>query len=233
MEPDQAINSRGDVGDIDIVEISVVLVATSNNPSILNPDFLRYNNIVDESWKVQEPHFSSPAYSQVTFGSGLTVKADPERVIFEQRADKLATEDIVSPKIAFRYVKNVPHVPYRAIGINPKAFVLSKGNSAHKVEDALMDKGAWMSFKDLTPQVQLKFLYRYSERTITFDVAEASKEGTIGGNSHGFVYLGNFHRDIRDTKQKERLRKLSQIIESWKEDLSDFRLLVGNFRERK
>ena len=32
----------------DLVELSVVLVATANNPSIINPDFLADNDIVDK-----------------------------------------------------------------------------------------------------------------------------------------------------------------------------------------
>lgn len=40
-------NDRG--SSIEIVGFSVVLVENSNDPSILNPDFLRYNEIVDAS----------------------------------------------------------------------------------------------------------------------------------------------------------------------------------------
>ena len=232
MEPDRALNSGEDVYNIDIVEISVVLVATSNNPSILNPDFLQYNNIVDGNWQVQEPHVSTPAYSQVAFEGGLTVKADPGRIVFEQKGDKLAIKDIVCPQIANRYVKNVPHVPYRAVGINPKGFGLSKGNSADRVANALIEKGAWMSFKELTPKIQLKAVYPYNDRTITFDVAEARKKGVDGSDLSGLLYQGNFHRDIPETKPKVGIKRLSYIIQSWKEDLSDFHLLARNFYER-
>ena len=232
MEPNQALDSSEQVSNIDIVEISVVLVATSNNPSILNADFLRYNNIVDRNRKVHDPQVSTPAYSQVTLEGGLTVKADPERVIFEQKADKLAIDDIVCLQTANRYVRNVPHVPYRAIGINPKAFVLAKGSSADMVSNTLIGNGAWMSFKDITPKVQLKAIYGYNDRTITFDVAEVEKKEEDGRNSPGVLYQGNFHRDITETKQEERIRKLSTIVQSGLDDLFEFRLLVKNFRER-
>jgi len=44
---------------IELIELSIVLVATSNNPSILNPDFLFHNGIVDASHKVKDPRIST------------------------------------------------------------------------------------------------------------------------------------------------------------------------------
>ena len=229
----QALESGSDGRDIDIVEISVVLVATSNNPSILNPDFLRYNKIVNSDRQVQDPHVSTPAYSQVTFEGGLTVKADPERVIFEQQGNALSVDDIVCPETARRYVKNVPHVPYRAVGINPKGFILSTAVSEEKVVNALVNNGAWMKFKDNTPNIQLKAIYRSNERTITLDIAEVRKKGTDGSEVPGLLFQGNFHRDIKDGKPQKRINRLTSVLQSWREDLSDFNLLVRNFCERR
>ena len=233
MEQKQTRSNGGDGRNVDLIELSVVLLATSNNPSILNPDFLRYNEIVDANRQVQEPCISSPAYSQVTFQGGLTVKADPDRVIFEQRGDNLAIEDIVCPEMAKCYLKKVPHVPYRAIGINPKGFRLSEGEAADRVADALIDKGAWMSFKDLTPEIQLKAIYRYPERAIMLDIAEVKKKGTDGRHLPGILFQANFHRDITETSPQERIVRLLSIIDSWKKDLSDFHLLVRKSCERK
>ena len=233
MGQKQTNSNGGDDRNVDLIEFSVVLVATSNNPSILNPDFLHYNGIVDANRQVQEPCISTHAYSQVTFKGGLAVKADPDRVIFEQREDKLAMEDIICPEMAKRYLEKVPHVPYRAVGINPKGYRPSGGEAADRVADSLIDRGAWMSFKDLTPEIQLKAIYQYTGRTILLDIAEAKKKGTDGNQISGMLFQANFHRDITETTPRERIVRLLSIIDSWREDLSDFQLLVKKFYERQ
>ena len=233
MGQKQTNSNGGGDRNVDLIEFSVVLVATSNNPSILNPDFLHYNEIVDANRQVQEPCISTHAYSQVTFKGGLAVKADPDRVIFEQRGDKLAIEDIICPEMAKRYLEKVPHVPYRAVGINPKGYRPSEGEAADRVADALIDRGAWMSFKDLTPEIQLKAIYQYTGRTILLDIAEAKKKGVDGNQIPGMLFQANFHRDITETTPRERIVKLLSIIDSWREDLSDFQLLVKKSYERQ
>lgn len=226
-------SNEGDGRNVDLVEFSVVLLATSNNPSILNPDFLRYNDIVDASWQVQEPRISTPAFSQVIFKDGLTVTADPDRIIFAQTGDRLAAADIVCPEMAKRYAEKIPHVPSRAVGINPKGYRRSEGEAADRVADALIDTGEWMAFQDVIPEIQLKAVYRYAKRTIFLDIVEASKRETDGRQIPGMLFQANIHRDITETSPRERIVSLLSIIDSWKEDLSDFHALVKRFSERK
>lgn len=229
MGQKQTNSNGGDDRNVDLIEFSVVLVATSNNPSILNPDFLRYNGIVDANRQVQEPCISTHAYSQVTFKGGLAVKADPDRVIFEQRGDKLAIEDIVCPEMAKRYLEKVPHVPYRAVGINPKGYRLSEGKAADRVADALIDKGSWMSFKDIIPDIQLKAIYRYDKRIIFLDITERRHRQTDDIRLPGMLFQANIHRNIQETNPIKRIEIISSIFSSWKDDLFDFYAVVAKF----
>ena len=232
MEQKQERPNGKDSEGIDLIEFSIVLVATSNNPSILNPDFLFHNDIVDVSHKVRDPRISTPAFSQVTFEDGLTVKADPDRVVFEQRGSKLTTEAIVCPEIARRYLEEVPHVPYRAVGINPKGHRRSASQAGHRVADALIDHGAWMSFKDLTPEIQLKAVYRYSDRTISMDIAEAERRGQGPKPIPGMLFQANIHREIQATDATKRIQAISSIFSSWTDDLEDFLSLVAKFHSQ-
>ena len=228
MEKEKTHSNGGNSWDIDLIEFSVVLVAAPIDPSILNPDFLQHNEIVDARWQVQEPRISTPAFSQATFTDGLTVTADPERVIFAQSGNSLSPEDIACPEIAKRYVEQVPHI-YRAVGINPKGRRRSDGEAIHRVADALIDKGAWMSFKDVTPDVQLKAIYRYPRRTISLDIIEAQSRTGGRGVIPGMLFQANIHHDITETNPQARISALLSIINSWREGLSDFRAIVAKF----
>ena len=97
-------------GEITLFEFSVVIAANFNNPAILNPDFLLYNEIVDNRYEVNDSPITTPAFSQVIFNNGISVSSSPDQVVFQQKGDKLSSNDICSPSIAMRYLKCVPHV---------------------------------------------------------------------------------------------------------------------------
>ena len=84
-----------------LIELSIVLAAKadSNNPAILNPDFLRYNRIVDEDHEVQGSPITTPVFSQVAFKNGVKVTSAPDRVIFEQTGETLDETSIVCQKL--------------------------------------------------------------------------------------------------------------------------------------
>lgn len=107
---------------VGLVEVSVVLVANQNDPSILNPDFLRYNGIVDKALKRAQPAMSTPMISQVVFEGDIAVRAEPNRFVFEQKGQPLGEDACVVPELAGRFVQTVSHLPCSAIGINAKRF---------------------------------------------------------------------------------------------------------------
>lgn len=217
--------------DLELIELSVVLVADSNNPSIINPDFLKHNRIVDAGYEVQDFPISTPAFSQVAYKNGITVTSDPARVLFQQTRE-LAKANVVSPGIAKRYLQCVPHVPYRAIGINPKGFRRILGQEPNVIANMLRDKGSWMSFHDVNPSVQLKAIYRYDGRVISLDVMGTQRTEN-DQKVPGVMFQANVHRDLAETNVPSRIGFLQSVLDSWESDLEDFRNLTGKFYEEK
>ena len=222
MTRDRTRSNGGNEPSIEIVEFSVVLVATENNPSILNLDFLKYNEIVDPDWQVQGSPVSGPVFAQVSFEGGFTITADQQRVIFDQKTGG----KLVASEVAKRYFQQVPHVPYFGIGINPKFFLRSTGEHLSLRDSVVRDQGAWMSFKDAAPTVQLKLVYRYEDeaRTISLDVAQI--EPTIDDQTvSGILFQANVHRDVDGTNAQARNKHIQSILDRWEDDLEDVRLL--------
>ena len=213
--------------DIKLIELSVVFVANSNNPSIINPDFLRYNKIVDDSYEIQDSPISTPAFSQVAFKNGIEVASTPDRVIFRQ-SGSLDKETVVSPEVAKRYLECIPHVHYRAIGINPKGFQSATGEEPPPVSEMLRNNGAWTSFEDVTPEVQLKAIYHYSQRNISLDIARADVTEN-GKKTSGTLYQANIHRELTETDSESRNKHLASLLDAWDSDLKDFYNLTNKF----
>ena len=230
MEQTQSSDPQGE-NDLELIELSVVLVADSNNPSIINPDFLQYNRIVDASYEVQDSPISTPAFSRVAYKNGITVTSDPARVLFQQTKE-LTRAKVASPGIAKRYLQCVPHVPYRAIGINPKGFRRILGQEPNVIATMLRDKGSWMSFQDVNPDVRLKAIYRYYGRVIFLDVMSTQRTEN-DQKVPGVMFHANVHRDLAETNTPSRIRNLQSILDSWESDLEDFQNLTGKFYEER
>ena len=226
MTQDKTSSNGGHGPSIELAECSIVVLVTENNPSILNPDFLQYNEIVGPDWQVQDFSISPPTSAQVAFEGGLTVKADLQRVIFEQLGGGLVIPEggLVIPEVAKRYFQQVPYIPYSGIGINPKFFLRLTGEHPPLMENIVRDQGAWMSFKDVAPTVQLKSIYRYEERTISLDVAHI--EPTIDDQpSSGILFQANVHHEVDGPNAQVRNKQLQSILDSWEDDLEDVRQL--------
>lgn len=225
MTQDMAAGQRPDVA---LIALSVVLVADNIDPSIINPDFLRHNGIVGSDLKTEQPPVSTPVFSQVVFEGGLSVVAQPDRFDFTQQG-KALTEDVAIPGIARRFLEKVPHPAYKAIGINPTGVRSLGDGSAGGVSSALVEKGDWMAFGDISPMIFLKALYPCKGRQITLEIRDAKMQESDGPESSGILFAVNIHRDIAEMVQEQRIAKLMSILSGWKDDLSDFTNLVEKF----
>ncbi len=216
------VEPRSNGGDeliVELVEFSVVLVAQANNPSILNPDFLRYNEIVSPDWQVEGSPISTPAFVQVSFKEGLTVTAELNRVVFEQTRGEW-----VVPEVAKRYIQQVPHVLYPAIGINPKFFLHSTDRYQPLMANMMRHQGTWMSFKEVVPAVQLRLVYSYDERKISLEVGQIEQTGDTQRLSD-ILFQANIHRDVDEPNVQARNKRIRSILDRWEDDLEDVRQL--------
>ena len=214
--------------DIAVINLSVVLIADNIDPSMINPDFLRHNGIVDSRLQTGQPLISTPVFSQVILERGLSVVAQPDRFEFAQQGQAL-TEDAERPDIARRFLEKIPYPPYKAIGINLTGTRLLDRGAANGVADALIEGGRWMAFGNVSPAVSLKAAYHCEGRQITLDVHDAKRRVSDGSESPGLVFAANFHRDISEMNRERRIAKLMSVLSAWKDDLLDFKNLVAKF----
>lgn len=227
MKDDATATGAQDL-DVAVINLSVVLIADNVDPSMINPDFLRHNGIVDPGLQTGQPPVSTPVFSQVILERGLSVVARPDRFEFAQQGQALA-EDAESPDIARRFIENIPYPPYKAIGINLTGARLLDRGSENGAADALAERGGWMAFGDVSPAVSLKAAYHCEGRQITLDVHDAKRRMSDGSESPGLVFAANFHRDVSEMNRERRIAKLMSVLSAWKGDLSDFKNLVAKF----
>ena len=228
MTQDEA--AAGQRSDVTLIAFSVVLIADNIEPSMINPDFLRLKSIVDSNLQTEQPPVSTPVFSQVVFEGGLMVTAQPNRFDFVQQGEALAG-DIASPSIARRFLVEVPHPAYKAIGINLTG-VRPLDDGSGGVATTLIEGGEWMTFGNVSPVVSLKAVYSCGDRQMTVDVQDVKRRESDGSEAHGLLFETNIHRDVAETIQERRIARLMSILSGWKDDLSDFENLVEMFNMR-
>ena len=104
-------------------ELSIILNASSFEPAHINPDFLRYNEIVGSDWRIDYPVVIETGLSSITYENGLTLTATMDSLTFSQTGAPLALSEITAPDIARRYLERSPwQVEYSAIYTKPERF---------------------------------------------------------------------------------------------------------------
>ena len=207
---------------IDLIEFSIVVVAQSNNPTILNPDFLKHNGIVSVRRDLhrEQPPLTTPMFSQVAFADGLVVRADPATIAFVQAGDVLPRGDIDGPAVAKGYLKTVPHVPYTALGLNPK--VLIRNPPFVRLSKMLRTEGSWMTFGPGMPRFELKATYELSGRRLALTLQEVqTKQG-----DDALLCTANIHREVEEDNQQMRVSSILSMLDCWEQDLDEFDTLV-------
>lgn len=210
--------------NVEVRDFSIVVVAENQNPSILNPDFLKYNQIVPPEWELAMPPICTPAVSQVVFKNGVNVVAQSDRVSFWEALD---TEhlDFKVPEISCKYIDVVPSVDYRAVGININAHLIieNKEDNQDIILDKLIASGKWKSFQGKSPNAVVQFNYKLENDT---NLMIAIQEVVIQNNNSDLVniinFSANFNRELTNGTVPERISYMKNIIQSWKNDFDNF-----------
>ena len=74
-------------------ELAIVISVQTQNPTLLNEDFLKQTGIVPSDWKLAREPVYTDRVAQIVFENGFSIAAQPDRVMFlEAVGDKdLAT----------------------------------------------------------------------------------------------------------------------------------------------
>ena len=91
----------------------IVILASAHNPSIISPQWLK-----DKSLIAEEPdHFvHTPDFSLFESESYLLVVDNQRMQITVKKQDTTTLESLAN--VASGYVKALPHIPYKALGLN-------------------------------------------------------------------------------------------------------------------
>lgn len=213
------------LGPLVIKELSIVVATKNNDPTILNPDFLKLKNIIPGDWQPKVKPTCVDIFSQVVHPDGVTITSEQEKISFiDTRFD---LDDSRLGDIVGKFLERVPLLHCLAIGINPaghvkfpdkqrlREFALSNLVNNRKWPDKLKGIGVFYKF-DISQQTT------FSLRVEEGSLKESNNKIPV------LIFSGNFHRNIKQEYQLTTKSAL-EIIRKCSDDIKIFKHYVENF----
>ena len=173
--------------------ISVVVTAEFHNPSILSHDFLVSEGIVPNDWKPSEA-IATPPLSIVHYANGIHWMLDQSRLTINEEALTPFKEKYLVHEMAQRYLRKLPHTPYRSLGLNCVASV--------KIESPV----SWLTDRFLPSQIRLevepkvvglepKFTLDADDVTVNIEFKAGQAKQVDGSQEDSVIIDCNVHHD--------------------------------------
>lgn len=208
-----------------VSESAIVIVAKNLNPKILTPDFLLYSGIIPTDWELARQPVCTERGSQVIFSQGISIVAEPQRVMFmEPMGDKTAASMAV-PGIASKYVQLLPNVEYQAVGLNFSGYVSfeNQPEAASKyLSKKLLSSGSWQEVGNAPMRATLNLAYKLERGPFNLTISEAALRQPDETTTPIVMFSGNFSKEVIGSTGSERLESLHQAIENCQADLETY-----------
>ena len=216
---------------LEIQELAIVITAKNYDPSLLNPNFLKYSGIVPEDWELARQPVVSNRASQIVFNNGIYIAAQPNRLMFvEALNNKEDKTEARIPQLARKYIEILRTIEYQALGINFRGYSTVTNTTVEEnnyLIDKLIQPGEWQQCGTKPVKAGLNLLFSYDDKQLNVSVNEAGLKLPESEQVPVVLYSGNFHYDLNGKKPENVLPSLNSIIDNWQQDLEIYTDVVS------
>ena len=199
-------------------------------PGLINPDFLRHNEIASADWTIERPVMMDQQVSVVRYTNGVTFRATDRYLAISQRptSQDSMMDDIVCPEVATRCLELIPvERPYETVGFDFSGTVDMTGEMANHLESPLRALGDQLAHNNASPEVETRFRYHFDDKEITLYVFEI--EAPNSQDLMGLFFNEEIRRPVEGEDERQQQRFIHKVLEGWKEDANEFRLIAERF----
>lgn len=214
---------------IDIQELSIVIVAKGANPTLLNPDFFVFSGIVPKDWQLARNPVVSQRVIQLVFQNGISILVESGKITFSESISAKSEEEIAIAKMAAKYVETMPQADYQGIGINPKRIVTLKDqpDGAQKyLTQTLLSPGEWQQFGREPMQASLNLSYMLEDCRFQLSINPTQLQLPNDEQISGLLFSGNFHYELSTVTDAERQQQIHHALSNWYGLVETYRTLL-------
>lgn len=213
------------LGPWELRELGIVIAILNNEPSILNPDFLVRNNIVDADWKQKENPICIGPLSKVVYDNGITITSEQHAVSFTNtQVDKCDGINKLKD-VATKYFQQINNVSCIGVGINPVGHIPfdEKNELRGFVERNLIALKEWPHELE---GIAIYYRFNISGAILNLRI----EEGVLKDSKKPvLIFGGNFHHVVRPDGQLTTSQNVLEIIRECPNDIDTFRKYVQSF----
>ncbi len=208
-------------------ELAIVVSVKTQNPTILNEDFLTQTGIIPSDWKIAREPIYNDRVGQIVFENGFSIVAQPDRVMFLEAVGDKAIDSISAGEVAQKYVATLKLADYQAVGINFRSYVAYNSPEAASdyINTQLLAGGSWQQY-GTGVRAALNLVYDLSERQLNLSINDASIQFPEQLATPVVLFAGNFSYDVSKISTGDRVTKIAGLISNWQQDLSEYTALI-------
>ena len=209
-------------------ELAIVVAVKTQNPAILNEDFLKQSGIIPAEWKLVRDPIYTDRVAQIVFENGFSIAAQPDRVMFLEAIGDKPIDTISAGEVAQKYVETLRLADYQAVGINFRSYVAHQTQAAANayINTQLLAAGTWQKYGEGTVRASLNLVYDFPNRQLNLSINEASIQFPEQAPTPVVLFAANYSYDISTTEAEDKATSISKAIGNWQQDLSECTNLI-------
>ncbi|WP_413171584.1 hypothetical protein [Anabaena azotica] len=216
---------------LEIQELAIAIIAKNLNPTVINPDFLKYTGIIPADWELAKQPVYTNGVVQIFFTTGVGIIAQANNVTILEAIGAKPLEEIQISKITQQLVEKLSQVEYQRIGINPRGFITfnSEAEAYQYINGRLLAPGSWQEFEGGKVNAALQLSYPLKRGILNLSINQANVQFP-DKVAAAILFSGNFNYSLLGNTPIDRLQDLQHIVQNWQDSLNTFqRLLVEKF----
>lgn len=195
------------------LDLALVVAIDNHNPRLLTLDFLQLSGIVPQEWELARPPVVSQQGSQLLFANGISIVAQPDRLIFLATLANSVEFAAEVAAIAQRYVQTLPNGQYQAVGVNLRGYAEGE-NPSRFFRQRLLQPGPWLDEGEAEVNPSLTLNYQLAVGGLTLTVTPAQLQFTEQQVVEALLFAGNYNTGLQGSGV-ERLQQLQTELTNW------------------
>lgn len=196
---------------ISLTKVSVVLLSDSNNPRLINPDFLRIHKIVPKDW-VEKDIIVTPPIAQVRYENNSLIQVEENKITIETSSPDLINWQQYLPSAAIMFMDVLPRVNYRSVGLNFICNIPSLSSDLGYIADNFLADKEWRNCRGGLSKIGLTLYFANTSPQLNIKIEPGKLQ-----SSNVYMCAGNFHNEFEPAQIKERKEYINTLKDMYEE----------------
>ncbi len=188
--------------DLKLVRADIVILASAHNPSILSPDWIKAKELITEEVK---NYVNTPDFSLCELDN-FSIIVDRERLQLTAGSQEVSILEKLS-RFVGGYVKLLPHIPYRSLGLN-FIWQIVESNESRNFPQIDLKVGMNNNLFSILPNHEIKYGGIVYAKKNPYQLKLVIEPYGKSGLNCNF----NYHHAIEKVKENEIIKYLDNFI---------------------